>query len=278
MELVGVPTPAGGTVSCRTWPGQTRPFVLVHGLASNARLWDEVADELSAAGHPVWAVDLPGHGATELPPTGVDTASAARAVTAVIQAHLLAGAVVAGQSWGGNVAVRLTADRPELVGALALVDGGWIDLPADFGTWDECAEALRPADLHGLRADDLRDRLRQSHPDWSDRAVEATVASLRELPDGTVERRLPIPAHLAIVRDMWDHPPGPWLARITAPTLLLPAIPQDHARAERTRRRVAAAADLLLDNTIREYADSDHDLHAQRPRELATDLLGLARR
>ncbi len=29
-----------------------RPFVLVHGLASNARMWDGVAAELVAAGHP----------------------------------------------------------------------------------------------------------------------------------------------------------------------------------------------------------------------------------
>ncbi|MGW7595799.1 alpha/beta hydrolase, partial [Streptomyces rubiginosohelvolus] len=38
------------------------PFLLVHGMASSARLWDEVADHLAAAGHAVYAVDLRGHG------------------------------------------------------------------------------------------------------------------------------------------------------------------------------------------------------------------------
>ena len=33
------------------------PFVLVHGLASNARLWDGVAEHLHAAGHTVVVID-----------------------------------------------------------------------------------------------------------------------------------------------------------------------------------------------------------------------------
>ena len=32
--------------------GNGAPFLFVHGLASNARLWDEVADAVAAAGHP----------------------------------------------------------------------------------------------------------------------------------------------------------------------------------------------------------------------------------
>ncbi|MEZ4718179.1 MAG: hypothetical protein R2851_19105 [Caldilineaceae bacterium] len=30
----------------REWPGDRQPFVLVHGLASNARTWDQVAARL----------------------------------------------------------------------------------------------------------------------------------------------------------------------------------------------------------------------------------------
>ena len=42
------------------------------------------------------------------------------------------------------------------------------------------------------------------------------------------------------------------------------------------RARQAAAA--LADATLREYPGADHDLHAQRPGEVAADLLELARR
>ena len=47
---------AGGLDQART------PFVLVHGLASNARTWDGVAAELTASGHPVVSIDQRGHG------------------------------------------------------------------------------------------------------------------------------------------------------------------------------------------------------------------------
>lgn len=35
----------------RTWSSARRPFLLVHGLASNSRIWDAVADRLAQAGH-----------------------------------------------------------------------------------------------------------------------------------------------------------------------------------------------------------------------------------
>src|SRR5579859_3659810 len=100
----------------RRWPGgDRRPFVLVHGLSSNARLWDGVAEVLAGAGHPVHAVDLRSHGDSDAPPDGYDTATAAEDVAALG----IPGAIVAGQSWGGNVAVTLAAKHPQAAAALA---------------------------------------------------------------------------------------------------------------------------------------------------------------
>src|SRR5690242_14917962 len=127
----------------RRWPGEKRPFLLVHGLSSNARLWDGVGAELSAAGHPVHAVDLRSHGDSDAPPDGYDTATAA----ADLAALGLTGAVAAGQSWGGSVVVALAAKHPEAVAALALVDGGWYDPANEFPSWDEAADALRPPEI-----------------------------------------------------------------------------------------------------------------------------------
>src|SRR5204862_1506909 len=61
----------------RQWPGERRPFLLVHGLSSNARLCDGVAAELSAAAHAAHAVDLRSHGDSDAPPDGYDAATAA---------------------------------------------------------------------------------------------------------------------------------------------------------------------------------------------------------
>jgi non-heme chloroperoxidase len=269
-------TDSGVTLHVRSHgdPGG-RDFLLIHGLASNARLWDETAAVLVEAGHRTFAVDLRGHGESDLPDGDIGTTTAARDVAEVAAKLGVTRAIVAGQSWGGNVAVRLAAEYPELVQALALIDGGWIDLAAEFGSWEECAAALRPGKVDGMPAAELTGYLREAHPDWSEAAIAATAYNLRERPDGTVERRLPIPRHLEIVHAMWSSPPWPDLARISVPALLIPAVSGDAARVARARTRMEAAAKALRDARIREYLDGDHDLHAQHPKELAADLLSL---
>ena len=276
---VRVEVAEGVRLRVRAWEppadGAAAPYVLVHGLSSNARLWDEVAVPLTAAGHPVYAVDLRSHGESDAPDDGYNTATAARDLAEVCRVLRLPNAIWAGQSWGGNVVVRLSSEHPSMVTALALVDGGWIDLSTEFDTWESCAAALRPPDVDGMRADDLRDRLRRGHPDWSSAAIEATVANLRESASGDLTRRLPVESHMRIVRSMWDDPPWRDFPLIEAPALLLPAVPTGDAAAAR-RAIVAKAAGALPRATVKEYVGADHDLHAQHPAELAADLLSLA--
>ncbi|WP_170213106.1 alpha/beta fold hydrolase [Catellatospora citrea] len=266
---VGGPHTAGADGGAA--PGPV-PFLLVHGLSSNARLWDEVGDALAAAGHPSWAVDLRGHGESDAPESGYDTGTAAADLAAVITTLGLSRPVVAGQSWGGNVVVRLAAKHPDLPGALGLVDGGWIDLHAAFPDWQSCERALRPQDIDGRPAAAMRQWLASAHPDWSDTAREATLANMRIRADGTVARRLTIPHHLEILRSMWDGPPGPDLPLVAVPALLLPALGPQDERADTVRRAAAA----LPDATVRWYPGADHDLHAQHPATIAADLLTLA--
>src|SRR3989440_5202645 len=263
---------AGVTLHVRRWPGDKRPFLLVHGLSSNARLWDRVADELSAAGHPVHAVDLRSHGDSDAPPDGYDTATAAEDLAALG----LTGVVAVGQSWGGSVVVTLAAKHPEVVAALALVDGGWYDPAHEFPSWEAAAEALRPPDIDGLPAEELRGYLRRGHPGWSADAIDATLANMRVWPDGTLSRRLPVDKHMRIVRSMWDDPPQRYYPSVSVPVLLVPALPTEHPQARRARVDAAAAA--LGDATVRPDLGADHDLHAQHPHELAADLLALAAR
>src|SRR5438552_12669283 len=78
------------------------PFVLVHGLASNARLWDGVAEHLHAAGHTVIAIDQRGHGRSDAPETGYDLDTAVADLVALIGALELQRPVLAGQAWGGH--------------------------------------------------------------------------------------------------------------------------------------------------------------------------------
>src|SRR5881409_4538231 len=102
-------------VEVRVGDRSTAPFVLVHGLASNARLWDGVAEHLHAAGHTVVVIDQRGHGRSDAPETGYDLETAVADLLALINALELDRPVLAGQSWGGNVVLELGWRRPEVV-------------------------------------------------------------------------------------------------------------------------------------------------------------------
>ncbi|HET9655874.1 MAG TPA: alpha/beta hydrolase [Kineosporiaceae bacterium] len=292
QEWVGLP---GGRprLAVRTADGPGRAFLLVHGLASNARLWDGVAAELLRAGHRVVAVDQRGHGLSEEPAGGYDTDTCADDLAALIDALGLAGtqgaAVVAGQSWGGNVVLSLAARHPGRVAAVCCVDGGWIRLSEAFTSFEQCWAVLAPPRLDGLRYEEVEARIRTALDDWPPEGVEATLANLVRLPDGGVRARLRREHHRDIVASLYAGDPAEWYPRIQVPVLLCPATgpqgpPPDGPaatapaadRAHATREAVAAAHRLLPRGEVSWYPGAHHDLHAQQPRRLAEDLRRLA--
>ena len=140
IETMRLPVDAGIGLSARRWPatgGEQPPMLLVHGLASNARMWDGVGDALARLGHEVAAVDLRGHGQSEKPDSGYDFGTVTTDLRDVARGLGWERPVVVGQSWGGNVAVELAARAPGAVRGVAGIDGGAIDLrarfPADVG-------------------------------------------------------------------------------------------------------------------------------------------------
>jgi pimeloyl-ACP methyl ester carboxylesterase len=262
-----VPASGGVRLHVRIEDGPEPPFLLVHGLASNARTWDGVAERLAAAGHRVVAVDLRSHGESEAPEAGYDTLTAAADLAAVCSALGLQRPFVAGQSWGGNVVLQLAADDPELPRAVAAVDGGWIQLADTFPSWEECAARLAPPDFIGARASDIETRIRAAHRSWPESGIAGTLANFRFDADGGAQPRLSRPHHMAILRSLWEHSPRALYPRITAPVLLMPA--GGNARAN----TVAEAAAALKEAAVRPYPEADHDVHAQHPAEVAADLL-----
>jgi pimeloyl-ACP methyl ester carboxylesterase len=255
----------------RPGPSGAVPVLLVHGLSSNARLWDSVGACLAADGYAVVAVDLRGHGSSagvpdppDRDPTDVAVADLVAVCAELGWRHVL----VAGQSWGGNVAVQLAAEHPELVAGLALVDGGWLHLGDQWSDVDEAWPTLAPPNLADWTLDDLREVLTDAHPDWSAEAVEATLASLEHCPDGTVRPWLSVERHRARVASLLRHSPRSLYRRVRCPTVLLAAgDPPDPGAPE------AAAA--LPDATLVVFPDGDHDLHAQYPDRVAAAIESL---
>jgi pimeloyl-ACP methyl ester carboxylesterase len=104
--------------------GAGTPVVLLHGLSGSSRWWSRNIDAL-AEQHLVAAVDLVGFGHNRrffglplfLPSFGETTALLARWLETFDQpVHLI------GHSMGGEIAIALTAERPDLVRSLILVN------------------------------------------------------------------------------------------------------------------------------------------------------------
>src|SRR2546428_13620972 len=90
-------------------------FVLVHGLASNLRLWDGVAEELAARGHTVVALDQRGHGRSDAPDGGYDLDTAVAHLGTLLNVLGLDRPILVGPSWGGHLVLELGWRRPETV-------------------------------------------------------------------------------------------------------------------------------------------------------------------
>lgn len=253
-------------------PGSSVPFLLVHGLASNARMWDGVADHLAERGHPVAAVDLRGHGLSDKPDTGYDVATVAGDLEALIGRLPFERPVVVGQSWGGNVVLELGLRAPRVVRGIVGVDGGLIELAERFPDWESCRRALTPPALAGTPSTVLEGRLRSAHPDWPETGIQGALANFEVREDGTVAPWLTTDRHLAILRSLWDHRPSARLATLTVPLLLAPADSGDGAWTAEKRAQVERARLLGADVRVRWFTPADHDVHAQQPEALAAVL------
>lgn len=255
--------------------GDAGDLLLVHGLASNLRLWDGVAEWLAERGHRVVAVDLRGHGQSDKPDDGYDMATVASDVATLIEGLGLDRPWTAGQSWGGNVVLELAWARPELVGGIACVDGGWIELQDRFDDWDACTQLLTPPPTVGMQATALEAGLRSAHPDWPESGIQGVLACFEVRPDGTVAPWLTLARHLLVLRGLWEHRPSARYPEITSPVLLLPA--QRAGRDDFGTRPAVAAAEAALATSTTVWTEGDHDLHAQHPALVAKALLGAMR-
>ena len=264
----------GVALHAEVWRGDpvAAPVVLVHGLASNLRLWDGVAERLYADGHTVVAIDQRGHGRSDAPDAGYDLDTAVADLLALIAAMDLERPVLAGQSWGGSVVLELAWRHPAAVRGIVCVDGGVTDMSHAYPVWDDCLAKLTPPTLTHLTLAELEKRIRAGVPHFSDRAVAAYLHCFRERPDGKIEPRLARDRHLMILRSLWEFRPSTRWATLKVPSLLLLAGSEDEARMANKRRAEALA--LAAGGKIRSvwFTPGHHDLHLESPERVA-DLL-----
>ncbi|KAB2700342.1 acetoin dehydrogenase dihydrolipoyllysine-residue acetyltransferase subunit [Ochrobactrum sp. Kaboul] len=95
------------------------PIVLIHGFAADLNSWRGLLAG-ATLGHPVLALDLPGHGAsTRAVPDGID--AIAEAVEATLAAFGVNACLLGGHSFGGGVAATVAARGIVDVRSLVLI-------------------------------------------------------------------------------------------------------------------------------------------------------------
>lgn len=89
-------------------------FLLIHGASHGAWCWDKIVPRLADMGHRATAIDLPGHGADEIPRETVRLSHYAGAVLDALQPDT----ILVGHSFGGYPITLAAAEAPERVRAL----------------------------------------------------------------------------------------------------------------------------------------------------------------
>ncbi len=271
-----VDTSNGVRLHTVTWGSATThnktPIVLVHGLASNAMLWEGAALAMCALGHLVIAVDLRGHGLSEKPETGYDMQTVTQDLAGLlreIQQDGFVNPVICGQSWGGNVVLELAHTYPELVRGVVCVDGGFLELQNHYPQWDDCAKALRPPRTSGTKIADFRNYMQRAHPDWPETGINGALACMEHLSDGTLRPWLNLERHMMVLRGLWEHHPTHIYSQISVPVMFVPAEGPQGIFNETKRSAIEHASQLVPKVRVEWFSPADHDLHAQHPARFA---------
>lgn len=215
-----------------------QPVVLVHGIGVSARYFQPLAEELSRD-HAVYAIELPGFGASPGPGRALSVPELGRIVLAVLRKLELTGVVLVGHSMGCQVATETAARAPEVVHKLVLLGPTTNDQERSV-----LKQALR------LAQDTLRESPVVNMMVFTD-YIRSFVPYLRTLP-GMVRHRL-----------------EEAIAEVSVPVVLMrggrdPIVPVDWLQ------RLAAANGRAV---IREVDGAPHVLMYHRPVETAEGFL-----
>jgi pimeloyl-ACP methyl ester carboxylesterase len=155
--------------------GEGIPVVLLHGLSSSRRYVVMGSSGLQRSGHRVISYDARGHGVSTpaRSPDGYGYDALSADLAAVLDAHELDRAVLAGGSMGAHTILRLALDTPERVAGLVVITPAYdpvaFEDPRRLERYDALSEGMRRGGIEGYLAAYDVDRLPQ--------AMRASVAT-----------------------------------------------------------------------------------------------------
>jgi pimeloyl-ACP methyl ester carboxylesterase len=262
----------GRRLSALVWKDGEPELVLLHGGSQNAHTWDTVAMALD---RPLVAIDLPGHGHSDGPGDHFEGRLSAQGnavdVAALIRQLAPEAKAVVGMSLGGITTIALSAEAPELVRKVVLVDilpgikaerakhiTDFVNGPPSFASLDELLERasrFNPTRSQlSLRRGILHNAEQQPDGTWVWRwARHRPSASQTSPPDPE--------ASVTRYEQLWEAVSG-----ITVPLLVARGMRPDSVLGdedeEELRRRLPSAQ-------IAHVEQAGHSLQGDTPLELA---------
>lgn len=159
--------------------GSGPPVLLVHGVGGDSSHWTAIAEQLHTRFDMI-AMDVRGHGKSDLITGAVNARDLARDAIQVLDEAGIARCRVVGFSLGGAVALALALDFPERVEKLAVIGTVCGRTPEEKAKALERVEFLRrhgrAAMAEANRERWFTDEFRKAHPDIVDRRVAQVVA------------------------------------------------------------------------------------------------------
>jgi pimeloyl-ACP methyl ester carboxylesterase len=238
------------------------PVVLVHGSYVDRRTWDRILPGLSQALH-VLAYDRRGYGASSAGPIAGTVRDDAEDLVGLLTELDHFPAHVVAHSYGGAVALKLAAERPEMVRSLAIHEVPYVGLLEDDPTSAPEAERLED----GVRR--MRDLIRAGR---RAEAAEQLVDQFSTEPGAWA--RMPAGARASFegYADRWAAEYGdPEAIRpdpIALHDLLIPVLLTEGGLSPPFLRRITAALEAHLRNgRVQELPESGHAPHLTRPNQ-----------
>ncbi len=269
---------AGGiSIHVREWPGPDPPVLLLHGFENSSIVWSGVAPIL-AQHRRTLAMDLRGHGRSEWSPGGRyradDFVSDLSSLADQLADEELS---LVGHSLGGSIALHFTAQFPERVRDLVLVDFGPEQKPT--GTRIIRQDSLAEPRTFATVAEFVNVLAHRYPMVAGDTIHEIAREELCRTTDGRFERRSDPCLKIAILgngpatpsqrarkdRRFWEL-----LAQVSCPTLVARGLGSAMLRQQTAERM---AQEVLRRGRLAVVGRAGHSVMLDNPLELATVLV-----
>ena len=204
-DPITVPRTIDGLTTGTAVLGEGKPVLALHGWGGAIHSFWPVAEQLAPRGYQVHVLDLPGFGASELPPHPWGVADYSRFVRCYLDSAGIERADLLGHSFGGRISLVLAAEHPDRVRKLVLASSAGIRATPGLRqrVRGAGARAIRTT-LDQLGLNGLRESLRRRYNERYASDDYLNAGALRE-------------TFLRVI----DEDLTPYAERIQAPTVLI---------------------------------------------------------